>query len=309
MAGRRTAGWTAIACVLLLAAGCAQRAAGATGPAGAPPTHPPPAAEGLVLQVRHVGGFLPVGVLHGNVPVVSVYADGRVISEGPSDSVRPGQALPNLQVQRISAADVRALVDRALAAGVRDTGDLGRPGVADAATTRITVVTDSGTYVRDAYALAEGVVGTVRTGGGYGPPPSPRGVQGISPAQQAARAKLLDLVRALTDLESTLPSGSVGPASAYLPQSVAAIVTPAHFGPQDPPQQPRPWPGPALPGAPLDEPGVSCVTATGSQATAVLAAARSANQLTPWTTPDGQQWWVTFRPLLPDETGCADLTG
>ena len=176
MTGRRTAGWAAIACVLLLTAGCTQRAVGATGPTGAPPTHPPPAAEGLVLQVRHVGGFLPIGVLHGSVPVVSVYADGQVISEGPTDSVRPGQALPNLQVQRISAADVRALVDRALAAGVRDTGDLGRPGVIDAATTRITVVTDSGSYVRDVYALAEGAVGTVRTGGGYGPPPTFRGV-------------------------------------------------------------------------------------------------------------------------------------
>jgi len=307
MAGRRTAGWAAIACVLLLSAGCAQRADGATGPTDTPPTHPPINSEGLVLQVRLVGGFLPVGVLHGSVPAVSVYADGRVISEGPADSVRPGQAMPNLQVQRISAADVRALVDRALAAGVRDTGDLGRPGVVDAATTRITVVTDSGTYVRDVYALAEGVVGTVRTGGGYGPPPNFRGVQGVTPAQQAARAKLLDLVRALTDLESTLPSGSVGPASAYVARSVAAVVTPAHFGPQDPRQQPRPWPGPALPGTPLDEPGVTCVTAIGSQAGAVLEAARSANQLTPWTTHDGRQWWVTFRPLLPGETGCADL--
>jgi hypothetical protein len=309
MAGRRTAGWAAIACVLLLAAGCAQRAVGATGPTDAAPTDPPTASDALVLQVRHVGGFLPVGLLHGSVPLVSVYADGRVISEGPADSVRPGQALPNLQVQRISAADVRALVDRALAAGVGDTTDLGRPGVTDAATTRFTVVTDSGTHVRDVYALAEGVGGTVRTGGGYGPPPSPRAVQGVTPEQQAARAKLLALVRALTDLGSTLPAGTVGAPTAYVPQSVAAVVMPAHFGPDDPPQQPRPWPGPALPGTPLDQPGVTCVTATGPTADAVLTAARSANQLTPWTTPDGHQWWVTFRPLLPHETGCADLAG
>jgi hypothetical protein len=304
MAGRRTAGWAAIACVLLLAAGCAQRAVGATGPTDSPAPPPP---GGLVLQVRLVGGFLPVGLLHGSVPLVSVYSDGRLISAGPADSVRPGQALPNLQVQRISAADVRALVDRALAAGVGDTADLGRPGVSDAATTRFTLVTDSGTHVRDVYALAEGVGGTVRTGGGYGPPPSVRAVQGVTAEQQAARAKLLGLLRALTDLGSTLPAGTVGAPTAYVPQAVAAVVTPAHFGPDDPPQQPRPWPGPALPGTPLDEPGVTCVTAAGSQATAVLAAARSANQLTPWTTPDGRQWWVTFRPLLPNETGCADL--
>jgi hypothetical protein len=307
MAGRRTAGWTAIACVLVLAAGCAQRAAGAPGPTGAPPTHPPLAADGPVLQISHVGGFLPVGLLHGIGPVVTVYADGRVIEEGPSDSVRPGQAWPNYLERRISAAGVRTLVEKALADGVRDTTDLGRPGVADAATTRITVVTDSGTYVRDVYALAEGVAGTVVTGGGYGPPPTYR-VQGLTPDQRAARTKLLDLVRALTDLESTLPAGTVGPATPYVPPAVAAIVTPAQPGPDDPPQQSRPWPGPALPGQALPGPsGVTCVTATGQVADAVRAAARSANQLTPWTTPDGTQWWVTFRPLLPGETGCADL--
>jgi hypothetical protein len=320
MAGRRTATWAALTCALLLAAGCAQRAAGTagsagtagttgtTGTTGAPATHPPLASDGLVIQVRHTGGFLPVGVLHGTVPMVTVYADGRVIEEGPADSVRPGQALPNLQVRQISGPDVRALVDRALAAGVRDTTDLGRPRVMDAATTRITVVTPTGTYVRDVYALAEGVTGTVRTGGGHGPPAT-YPVQGLTPQQQAARGHLLDLVRALTDLESTLPAGTVGPATAYQPHAVAAVVTPAKPGPQDPPQQARPWPGPALPGQPLGQAGVSCVTATGRTADAVLAAARSARQLTPWTTADGRQWWVTFRPLLPGETGCADLAG
>jgi hypothetical protein len=307
MAGRRTAEWAAIGFALLLAAGCAQRAVGSPGPTGAPATRPPISSDGLVLQIRHVGGFLPIGRAQAALPVVSVYADGRVIDEAPADAVYPGRALPNLQVRRIGAADVRALVDRALAAGVRDTTDLGRPGVIDAATTRITVVTDSGSYVRDVYALAEGAGGTVRTGGGYGPPPT-FAVHGLTPEQQAARAKLLDLVRALTDLGSTLPSGTVGPATAYAPSAVAAVVTSARPAPEDPPQQARPWPGPALPGQPLPGPsGVTCVTATGQAADAVLAAARSANQLTPWTSA-GRQWWVAFRPLLPGETGCADLT-
>jgi hypothetical protein len=51
------------------------------------------------------------------------------------------------------------------------------------------------------------------------------------------------------------------------------------------------------------------VTATGQAAAAVLAAARSATQLTPWTSTDGRKWSVTFRPLLPGESGCADLPG
>jgi hypothetical protein len=54
---------------------------------------------------------------------------------------------------------------------------------------------------------------------------------------------------------------------------------------------------------------VSCVSATGDQARALLDAAGSANSATPWVTADGTRWSVTFRPLLPDESGCADLGG
>jgi hypothetical protein len=295
--------------VLLLAAGCAQRAAGTAAPRGAPATHPPVESDGLVLQIRHVGGFLPAGRAQAGLPVVSIYADGRVIDEGPAPARFPGPALPDVRVRWISPADVRALVNRAVAAGVSDTTDLGRPGVIDAATTRITVVTDSGAHVRDVYALAEAGRPPVVTGGGYGPPPTYQ-VRGLSAEQQAGRARLLDLVRALTDLPATLGAGAVGPATVYQPTAVAAVVTSSGPGPQEPPQQARPWPGPALPGQPLPGPaGVTCVTATGQAAATVLAAARTANQFTPWTAADGRQWWVAFRPLLPGETGCADLVG
>jgi hypothetical protein len=53
--------------------------------------------------------------------------------------------------------------------------------------------------------------------------------------------------------------------------------------------------------------GLSCVVATADQATAVLTAAGTGNALTPWVGADGSRWSVTFRPLLPDESGCADL--
>ncbi len=66
------------------------------------------------------------------------------------------------------------------------------------------------------------------------------------------------------------------------------------------------WPGPPLPGEPI-APGVGCVVATGDQAAAVVEAATAATALTPWS-DGGSTWSVTFRPLLPDETGCADLT-
>jgi NAD(P)-dependent dehydrogenase (short-subunit alcohol dehydrogenase family) len=43
------------------------------------------------------------------------------------------------------------------------------------------------------------------------------------------------------------------------------------------------------------------------QARAVLDAAGAASAVTPWTTPDGGRWSIALRPLLPDESGCADL--
>ena len=51
---------------------------------------------------------------------------------------------------------------------------------------------------------------------------------------------------------------------------------------------------------------IGCVTASGAERDAILAAAENANQNTPWGS-GGNQYTVTFRPLLPDETGCADL--
>ena len=69
----------------------------------------------------------------------------------------------------------------------------------------------------------------------------------------------------------------------------------------------RTWPGPELPGRPL--PGrdaVGCTVVTGAGADRIRAAARDANVATPWTW-NHRRWQVILRPLLPDESTCADL--
>jgi hypothetical protein len=273
----------AVAAVLLLGlAACAAQTAGPGTPAL--PSSRAAATEGLVLRVEQIGGFVLPSTLAARLPVVSVYADGRVISEGPVVAIHPPPALPNLQMGTIGHDEVQDLVDRALAAGVAETADLGSPPVADVPTTRFTVVTTEETYVRDVYALWE----------------TPEG-GGLTPEQRDARKRLTDLLTALTDQSTrTQP---------YEPGSVSAVVSPWI----DPGDGLTPaelsWPGPALPGEPTGgPPDVTCVTATGDQARALLYAARSANAATPWVTGDGTRWSVLFRPLLPDETGCADLT-
>ena len=272
------------AAVLIGLAGCGE--GGAATPGSPSTASVLPAADGLVLRAEYTGGFVSPSATTGRLPLVSVYADGRVISEGPVAAIYPGPALPNLQVQRIDQAAVQDLVDRAMDAGVAATSDLGTPPVADAPSTRFTLVTASDTYVREAYALSE----------------APAEGTGLTQEQQAARSKLSDLLSALTDTTAS--------STPYAPDKVAALATP-WVDPQDGLAQPDvAWPGPALPGTSTGGlPDLSCVTATGDQAQALVAAARSATATTPWVTPDGARWSVTFRPLLPDESGCADLTG
>jgi hypothetical protein len=268
---------------LLLLASCAAQSPSPSGGGSSPYPYAP---DQLVLRVAYSGGFVTPQMLASRLPLVSVYGDGRVLTEGPTPAIYPGPALPNVQVSHIEESEVQDLVDAALAAGVGEDDDLGTPPVADAPSTLITVSTGLETHRREVYALQE----TPPDGGG------------LSAQQVAARKKLSELVDRLTSL-------AAGESQGYVPTAVAAIVSP--YTPDDDPmlvQPDQPWPGPGLPGEPLPGPtGLSCVVATGDQNTAVLAAAGSGNALTPWVTPDGGRWSVTFRPLLPDESGCADL--
>src|SRR3954447_23673041 len=255
----------------------------ATPPSPTSAASEPAAAEGLVLRVESTGGFVSPSATAGRLPLVNVYADGSVITEGPVIDIYPAPALPNVQEGHIEPSEVQDLVDAALAAGVADTTDLGKPPIADATSTRITLVTAENTYVREAYALTEGATDS----------------RGLTGAQQAARTKLSDFVD-----QVTAHSGDTVP---YAATTTAALATP-WVDPQDGLTQPEiPWPGPSLPGEPLGMPDLTCVTVTGGQQQALVSAAGSANAATPWVTPDGSRWTVTLRPLLPDESSCADL--
>jgi hypothetical protein len=279
----RTPGRVAALALLLVLTACAQGGSGGVpGDAGATSASgPSPLPSGLVLQVAATGGFTTPEELATRLPLVTVYADGRVLTQGPQIAVWPAPALPNVQVQEVDAATVRDLVDRAVAAGVTETGDLGQPPLADATTTRFTLVTDEGTAVREAYALAE------------------TADDALTAEQRAARGRLRDLLDELTGLPGTTEP--------FVPQTLAAVVHPYSGGDPELPQPEVPWPGPQLPGAPLGA-DLTCVSATGQQAADLLAAAAPANTLTPWVAADGSRWSVAFRPVLPHESGCADLT-
>lgn len=274
---------------LLAPAACADRPAD-DGEAGAlrssaPVALPPPG--GLVLQVEYTGGFVSPGSTATRLPLVTLYSDGRVYAEGPVAAIHPGPALPNVEMTPVSEETVHLLAEQAMAAGIAETGDLGTPPIADAPSTRFTLVTAEGTYVREAYALTEAA-----------------GMDdGLTEEQRATRSALRDLLDALT-------ATTAADAESYAPAAMAVVSRPWTDSDVDPDLPPPDvaWPGPALPGDPLEAgPGLSCLTVTGTDLGPVMEAAAGANARTPWLAADGSRWALTFRPLLPHETGCTDL--
>ena len=286
----------ALTAALLLMAGCAQRGGATPAPetSSPPPVTLPEGDAVLVLRVEHVGGFVPAEWTYSRLPAYSLYADGRLITDGPVPAIYPGPALPNVQVQQLDDATLRALVDRAVAAGVAESTDLGSPPVADLPSTRFTLTTAAGTVVREVYALDYALEGD--------------GMEAdLTDEQVNGRARLRDLLTTLFDAGQQPGPDGLPPVESYVPSAVAAITSP-WADPEDGLASPeQPWPGPELPGEPVGGPlQVGCVVATGEQATAVLTAAATASATTPWASGNAR-WSVVFRPLLPDESGCADL--
>ena len=282
--------WTAAAAVtLFLLSACARTdAAGTPGefasPGASGGSSAPAPADQLVLRVEQGGGLAGNRAQPGKLPAVSVYADGRVITVGPQIAIYPAPALPNVQVQIAPPATLAELLAQGKA--LAGAGDLGRPAIADGTTTTVTI---QGRTIA-AYALNEAQ------------PSDPS----LTAAQRESRRQLLAFTEQLTQLPGAKGMPEAQP---YTPVALAALarpwVKPADDLPSPP--APTPWPGPALPGDSV-QPGANqgCVTVTGAEVADLLAAAKKANQNTPWESGTGT-FSVSFRPLLPDESSCADL--
>ncbi|MGN6524206.1 MAG: hypothetical protein ACTHMZ_13555, partial [Actinomycetes bacterium] len=94
-----------VALLLLTACGTTSPGEGIVDVGGGDPQLP---ADTLVLRVSSSGGMLAPGALIGQVPRLSVYADGRAITEGPVPAIYPGPAMPNLQQAQLSPAQLRS---------------------------------------------------------------------------------------------------------------------------------------------------------------------------------------------------------
>lgn len=301
----RTPHRTLLVCAAaVVLAGCGQAApTAAVSPTAASPTGSDraPTPDAPVLRVEDAGGSADPSASLARLPAVSVYADGRVVTEAGPAATPPGgapPALPALAVHDVGTEGVARLVRLARDAGAGTDAILGRPGIADATTTRFTVMIDGAEATTEAYALRESVGQT----GAPGPDLAPAG--DLTAAQVAERRSLSDLRDALTDVGATL-GADAGPAAPYQPSALAVLAAPL-VPTTDGDQQVVPWPGPALPGAPTGASGATCVVAQGAALGRALSAAGDADVTRTWSW-GGSPWALTFRPLLPDEHRCADL--
>jgi hypothetical protein len=308
----------AVAAVALLTSACGRLndggpSAGGSGGSGAPGatggiSHPTGADE-LVLRVEYQGGFVPYEFTLSSVPFWSLFGDGTLITTGPQIEIYPPPALPSLLSTPITEDGVQAILAAAKDAGLMD-GDkqYDEMCVSDMATTVFTTNADETTSVVSAYALdageATGASGSSATGGTGTSNGSP-GTCG-SRHDAKARAALAEFQARLGDLERWLPEGSVGADEAYQPTEMRVYVLPYRKDP-DLPQQAMDWPLDtplSAFGEPLaNDPQTRCGVVSGGDFDQVYAAARSANQLTPWMSQE-TDYRLILRPLLPDEHTC-----
>jgi hypothetical protein len=245
----------------------------------------------LLLRVTTEGGFIAPAATLAVVPMVSVYADGRIMTPGPVDAIYPGPLLPPVAIKDVGRAGAQAIIAAIRAAGLDKEGAGGGIGNPDAATDVFAVSVD-GTTITTRFHL----------GGGPGGPGLP-GAASPDPSVAAAE----DLLARLTDPSETW--GATNPITSTLaPTAYRIFVAPgAPVGDGSTTAPAVAWPL----ATPLDQFGAPAVPdrgITGLRQGAVFGAdaatlgpvLATANVLTGFSS-GGNLYTLFVRPLLPDE--------
>ena len=263
---------------LLTLAGCGDSDGTRSGPGNAPAERAS-RADDLVVRVATSGGVVPPDAAEAGIPEVSIFGDGRIVTIGPTIAISPGPALPNLGQGQLEDHDLDAILAAADDAGLLgdEPPDYGEVAVSDSPTTVVTV-DDGEEHEVSVYAL------------GFD--------DGLSGDQKAAREQLSDFI-------ASLPTDSVS--APYRPTRVAVLFRP-YVTDELPAAGQETWPLDDLAGA-GDDTGrgdFRCLLVKGDDVSTVLAAADGASAGARWRSGDAD-YFVVFRPLLPDEQTCADL--
>ena len=249
----------------------------------------PTGAGELVLRVENRGGLLPPLERERQLPSMSIYGGGLVLVPAAIDGTFPGPAGYGLEGFTIEAAMLDDIVTAAAGIGLRgEDRHLAQEGpdfVADSPATIITLVTGT-RHVTTADALFDA------------------DAPGASP-----RAQVRALVERLFALQPT--NAGLAP---YEPDAYRVFVAAPDpgFGAELPDAPPVPWPFPerlAAWGEPLGADGLSvdvrCRVLTVAELDDAFEVLRGATAVTIVVDEADEEAIVAYRPLLPDEAGCA----
>jgi hypothetical protein len=272
-------------------------AAGAVSPSGSPsPTPKPVDSDTPIFRVSWDGGFVTPEMLIGRLPIIVVYADGRVITQGPQLAIYPGPLMPNLVERTLSADGLERLIALAREKDLLKTIHYDFPGIADAPDTVLEIQLDGKTYRVSAYALAEAA------GSGIEP-----GAAGLDEAAVEGRAALREFIDALTAVPATDFVDEEHPYvmhSLRLYAGVADIVEDSEFPGEQPPIA---WPLEDLDtaGEAVENPAITvrCQVVEGDELATLLPVLQDANSLSVFES-EGEFYSLIPRPLLPGEAGC-----
>lgn len=289
---RRAATMVAGVVLVVTIAACSTGAASPTPePTGATIPHPTGASD-LILRYEEVGGFVGPNVLLGRYPIVSVYGDGTVITQGGVPAIFPGPALPSLIATKLTEAGIQRLLAAAAGAGLLGPdAQYDATGVADATTAQFTVVAGGGRHVVSAYAL--GIAGP----GNEGP-------------FVAVRARLQAFTVLLGDLRTRFAADVVGADAPFAYTSLKALARDGAPQSGDPAitRVPLAWPL-ATPLATFGAPGTGagtgwrCGVVTGADLAALKPLLAQATSITGWSS-GGTIYTMMPLPMLPDDPGC-----
>ena len=249
---------------------------------------------GLILRVAYVGGLVAPKASRARLPLISVYDDGRIISEGATDMIYPGPLLPSLVVRTVGAGGAAAILKAARDAGLAGDDTTYLPGPPpDAPNTIITVVHDGRQTVSTFGLLSP-----------YGGQPV-AGEESPGPATERVRAASAALLVRL--MGSDTFGGPAGPTGTYVAGGYELFVTPGSPSPVDP-QLTRPpvaWPLSVALGSfgqpdPAGGTGARIGNVIGPDSATLGPILAAATQITPFSS-GGKLWTVVARPLLPDE--------
>ena len=288
-AALRLARPAALFMIALVATACVGSAGAAQGGSSGKPVDP----DQVVFRVGWEGGFVMPEALLGRLPIVVVYADGRVITQGPQIDIYPGPLMPNLRERTLSEAAVDRLIELAREKDLLKTIHYDFPLIADAPATVLEINLDGKSYRVSAYALGEAGVDTDDSG--------------LDAATVEGRAALRSFIDALTGIPSADFVDREHPLDLTAVRIYAgkAVIVPNS---ELPGEQPAiDWPladlataGDALANSPLE---VRCQIVESADLATVLPLLQSANTLSTFRS-EGALYSFTVRPLLPGESGC-----